>query len=143
MSPDRGGAFDVLLGLVRTGLGGTQGAGNQFVSWIHEFDFARAIEFIISRPELSGVANIASPNPVRNREFLRTLREAWGGSFGLPLSKWMIEVGAFLQRSESELILKSRRVIPGRLLAAGFRFEYAEWPAAARELIGRWRSRGV
>jgi uncharacterized protein len=143
MNPDRDCAFDVLLGLVRAGLGGRQGAGNQFVSWVHEFDFARAVEFIISRSELSGVVNIASPNPVPNREFMRTLREAWGGSFGLPLSKWMIEAGAFLRRTESELILKSRRVVPGRLLAAGFRFEYAEWPAAARELIGRWRSDAV
>lgn len=139
MSPDRGGAFDVLLGLVRSGLGGTQGTGEQFVSWVHEFDFARAVEFLISS-ELCGVVNIASPNPVRNREFMRALREAWGARFGLPLSKWMIEAGAWLRRAESELVLKSRRVIPGRLSRAGFRFEYEQWPAAARDLIGRWRS---
>lgn len=137
MSSERGGAFDVLLGLVRAGLGGKQGAGNQFVSWIHESDFARAVEFIISRSEFSGVINIASPNPLPNRDFMCILREACGASFGMPLSKWMIEVGAFFRRTESELILKSRRVIPRRLLAAGFRFEYPEWPAAARDLIGR------
>jgi uncharacterized protein (TIGR01777 family) len=140
MSPDRDGAFDVLLNLVRAGLGGRQGAGNQFVSWVHEFDFARAVEFIVSRSELSGFVNIASPHPVPNRDFMNTLREAWGTSFGIPLTKWMIEVGAFLRSTESELILKSRRVIPGRLLAAGFRFEYAQWPAAAHELIVRLRN---
>jgi NAD dependent epimerase/dehydratase family enzyme len=74
LSPDRGGAFDLLLGLVRAGLGGTQGGGDQFVSWVHEFDFARAVQFIVSRPELSGAVNIASPNPLPNREFMRTLR---------------------------------------------------------------------
>jgi uncharacterized protein (TIGR01777 family) len=141
MSPDRGGAFDVLLGLVRAGLGGTQGAGEQFVSWVHEVDFARAVEFLISSP-LCGEVNIASPNPVPNREFMRALREAWGARFGLPLSKWMIEAGAWLKRTESELVLKSRRVIPGRLPRAGFRFEYEQWPAAARDLVGRWRSAG-
>ncbi len=138
MSPDRGGAFDVLLGLVRAGMGGKQGTGDQFVSWVHEFDFARAVEFAISS-DLSGVLNIASPNPVPNREFMRALREAWGAWFGLHLSKWMIEAGALVRRTESELILKSRRVIPGRLLAAGFRFEYDRWPAAARDLVARWR----
>lgn len=143
MSPDRGGAFDVLLGLVRAGLGGTQGTGNQFVSWVHEYDFARAVEFIISQPELSGIVNIASPNPVPNREFMRTLRESWGVSFGFSLSKWMIEAGAFFRCTESELILKSRRVVPGRLSAAGFRFEYEQWPAAARELVRRWQNRAL
>ena len=139
MSPDRGGAFDVLVGLVRAGLGGTQGAGNQFVSWVHEVDFARAINFLFSSSEFSGVVNIASPNPVPNDDFMRTLREACGRSSGISLSKTMIEVGAFLRRTESELILKSRRVIPGRLMTAGFQFEYSQWPAAARELVGRWR----
>lgn len=142
MSPDRGGAFDVLLGLVRAGFGGTQGVGNQFVSWIHELDFARAVEFIISRSEFSDIVNIASPNPLPNRDFMRALREAWGRSLSIPLSKRMIEAGAFLRRTESELILKSRRVIPGKLLGAGFCFEYPQWPTAARELIGRWRTPG-
>ena len=85
MSPARGGAFDILLGLVRAGLGGRQGAGNQFVSWIHDLDFARAVEFIISRAELSGVVNIASPNPLPNGDFMRELRQAWGASLGIPL----------------------------------------------------------
>lgn len=138
-SPDRGGVFDVLLGLVRHGLGGTQGSGKQYVSWIHEADFVRAVELLIEREEFSGVVNLASPNPLPNREFMKALREAWGTRVGLPAPAWMLEIGTFLLQSESELVLKSRRVVPGRLLAAGFEFLFPEWPAAARELVGRWK----
>lgn len=138
-SPDHGGVFDVFSGLVRRGLGGPQGPGTQFVSWIHEADFVRAIELLIAREEFSGIVNLASPNPLPNRDFMRALREAWGISIGLPTPGWMIEVGTFLMRTESELVLKSRRVVPGRLLDAGFRFLFPEWPAAARDLVRRWR----
>jgi NAD dependent epimerase/dehydratase family enzyme len=138
-SPDRGGVFDVFLNLVRHGLGGASGPGTQFVSWIHETDFTRAVDYLIAREDFSGVVNLASPNPLPNREFMRALREAWGAPIGLPASEWMIELGTFLMRTESELVLKSRRVVPGRLLAAGFQFLYPEWPAAARELVARWR----
>lgn len=138
-SPDRGGVFDVFSGLVRRGLGGTQGPGSQFVSWIHEADFVRAVDFLISRDELSGVVNLASPNPLPNRDFMRALREAWGMRFGLPASKWMLEIGTLLMRTESELVLKSRRVVPGRLLEAGFAFAFPDWPPAARELVARSR----
>jgi hypothetical protein len=136
-SPDRGGVFDVFSGLVRRGLGGTQGSGDQFVSWIHETDFARAVDLLIAREDLAGVVNLASPNPLPNRDFMRALREAWGVRFGLAAPEWAIEIGTFLMRTESELVLKSRRVVPGRLLTAGFRFLYPEWPAAARELVAR------
>lgn len=138
-SPDRGGVFDVLLGLVRHGLGGAQGTGAQFVSWIHEADFTRAIDLLIARDDFAGVVNVASPSPLPNREFLRHLRQAWGIPFGVPVPAWMLEIGTFLMRTESELVLKSRRVIPGRLRNAGFQFLFPEWPAAARELVGRWR----
>jgi len=84
LSPDRGGVFDALLGLVRHGLGGRQGSGSQFVSWIHEADFVRAIEWLIAREELSGVVNLASPNPLPNCDFMRVLRETWCIRFGLP-----------------------------------------------------------
>jgi uncharacterized protein (TIGR01777 family) len=141
-SPDRGGAFDVLLGLVRHSLGGTNGSGAQFVSWVHEADFIRAVECVIARDDLTGVVNIASPNPLPNREFMRALREAWGTRVGLPASVWMLEIGAWMLGTETELILKSRRVVPGRLLAEGFQFLFPEWPAAARELVGRWRENG-
>jgi len=139
LSADRGGIFDVLLGLVRHGLGGAQGPGTQFVSWIHEADFVRAVDLLIAREELTGVVNLASPNPLPNAEFLRALRAAWGAPVGLAAPAWLIEIGTWLMRTESELVLKSRRVVPGRLLAAGFQFQFPEWPAAARDLVARWR----
>lgn len=138
-SPDRGGVFDAFLGLVRHGLGGKQGTGTQYVSWVHETDFARAIDFLIAREDLIGVVNLASPNPLSNSAFMRALRDAWGARAGLPAPLWTMEIGAFLLRTESELILKSRRVVPGRLVKAGFDFVYPEWPAAARDLVARWR----
>lgn len=138
-SPDRGGVFDVLSGLVRRGLGGTQGHGTQFVSWIHEADFVRAMDLLIAREDFSGIVNLASPNPLPNSDFMRALRDAWGIRLGLPVPEWMMEIGAFMLRTESELILKSRRVVPGRLLAEGFQFLFPEWPAAASELVARWR----
>ena len=142
-SPDHGGVFDAFLNLVRRGLGGAEGSGKQFVSWIHEADFIRAIEFLIAREDFTGVVNLASPNPLPNREFMRALREAWGARIGLPVSEWMIEIGTWLMRTESELVLKSRRVVPGRLRDAGFQFRFPEWPAAARELVGRWREKPI
>ena len=138
-SPDRGGAFDVLLGLVRHGLGGRQGRGNQFVSWIHEFDFVRSVEWLIAHEDWEGVVNLAAPHPLPNIDFMRALRNAWGQTPGLPLNNWMVELGAIFLRTESELILKSRQVIPGRLAAAGFQFQFAKWPEAAQELVARWK----
>ena len=143
LSPDRGGIFDVLLGLVRHGLGGTQGSGRQFVSWIHEVDFARAVDLLIAREDITGAVNLASPNPLPNAEFLCALRRAWGTRIGLPAPSWLIEIGTWLMRTESELVLKSRRVVPTRLLQAGFQFQFPNWPDAARDLVDRWRhSRG-
>ncbi len=138
-SPDAGGVFDVFLGLVRHGLGGTTGRGTQYVSWIHEVDFVRAVEWLIAEEGFAGVVNLAAPNPLPNRAFMEALREAWGIEFGLPSAEWMVEVGTWAMRTESELVLKSRRVVPGRLLEAGFEFRFAEWGEAARELVGRWR----
>jgi uncharacterized protein (TIGR01777 family) len=139
MSPDRGGVFDVLLGLVRRRLGGRAGDGQQYVSWIHDQDFIRAIYWLLEHPEIEGPINVAAPNPVPNTLFMRALREAWGIPFGLPAMGWMLEIGAFLLRTETELILKSRRVVPGRLLASGFTFQFPTWPEAARDLCRRWR----
>jgi uncharacterized protein (TIGR01777 family) len=140
LSPDRGGIFDVLLGLTRVGLGGPIAGGRQFVSWIHERDFTRAVELLIARDELHGPVNLAAPNPIPQRDFMAALRSAWGTRLGLPAMKWMVEIGAFFLRSDTELTLKSRRVVPGRLLDAGFTFDFPEWPAAARELVDRWRA---
>jgi uncharacterized protein (TIGR01777 family) len=139
MSPERGGAFDVLLNLVRRGLGGKTGDGLQFVSWIHEHDFAAAVAWLIKHGDISGVVNLAAPNPLINADFMRGLRRAWGIRAGLPTPEWLLEIGTFLMRTESELVLKSRRVVPGRLLAGGFEFQYPTWPDAAADLVRRWK----
>jgi uncharacterized protein (TIGR01777 family) len=140
MGPDRGGPFDTLLRLVRYGLGGTSGNGRQFVSWIHDEDLIRSIFWLINNEKLSGPFNLAAPNPLPNAEFMRLLREAWGAPFGLPASKWMLELGAFALRSETELLLKSRRVVPTRLLQSGYVFEFPTWREAAKDLCKRARS---
>ena len=139
MSPDRGGIFAHLLGLVRLGLGGRAGNGRPFVSWIHEFDFVRAVRFLIDNDDLAGVVNICAPNPLPNSEFMRELRRAWGIKIGLPASSLMLEIGAFFMRTETELILKSRRVVPTRLLKHGFEFRFPNWSHAAEELCARYR----
>jgi uncharacterized protein len=140
MSPDRGGVFDVLLGLVRRGLGGRAGHGRQFISWIHDEDFVAAVRWLIEHEELAGAVNLASPHPLPNADFMRTLRTAWGARLGLPATKWMLEAGAVAMRTETELVLKSRRVIPGRLDASGFEFARPRWEDAARDLCARWRA---
>lgn len=139
MSIDRGGVFDSLLGLVRRGLGGRAGTGKQYVSWVHEADFVRATHWLIEHETFAGPVNIASPEPLPNAEFMRELREAAGMRFGLPAAGWVLETGAILLGTESELILKSRRVVPGRLLEAGFRFQFPSWSEAALDLCGQWR----
>jgi NAD dependent epimerase/dehydratase family enzyme len=139
MSADPGGVFDVLLGLVRRGLGGQAGNGQQYVSWIHERDFVRAIYWLIAHDSMEGPVNLTAPEPLPNAAFMRALREAWGTPIGLPAMEWMLEIGARVLRTETELILKSRRVVPGRLLEDGFVFEFPTWPEAARDLCRRWR----
>jgi uncharacterized protein (TIGR01777 family) len=140
MSPDRDGIFDVLLRLVRRGLGGQAGDGKQYISWAHEVDFVNAIRFLIERDDMDGAVNIASPNPLPNKEFMRALRDDWGTKIGLPAANWMLEIGALFMKTETELILKSRRVVPKRLLDAGFQFQFPEWPEAAKDLCTRWRA---
>ncbi|MFL6451480.1 MAG: TIGR01777 family oxidoreductase [Bryobacteraceae bacterium] len=140
MSPDPGGVFDTLLWLVRWGLGGKAGSGKQYVSWIHDVDFIRAVEFLIEKDNLDGAVNLASPCPLPNREFMSCLRRAWCTSYiGIPAPKWMLEIGAVLLRTETELILKSRRVVPRRLPDAGFEFHFPNWRGACVDLVERWR----
>ena len=139
MSPDPGGTFDLLLRLARFGLGGRAGSGKQFVSWIHDRDFVRAVYWLIENEELSGPVNLAAPNPLPNAEFMKQIRKASGAPFGLPAFEWQLEIATFFMRTESELVLKSRRVIPKRLLESGFEFEFAEWDQAAPDLVRRWR----
>ncbi|MCK2215605.1 TIGR01777 family oxidoreductase [Actinomadura sp. ATCC 31491] len=141
MSPGRGGVFETLLRLARLGLGGPVAGGAQYVSWIHDRDLVRAVEFLIARDDLDGPVNLAAPAPLPQRAFMRELRAAWGVPVGLPATRWMAEVGAFVLRSDTELLLKSRRVVPGRLLAEGFAFEYPAWQQAAADLVRRVRGR--
>ena len=119
------------------GLGGRAGDGRQFVSWIHYEDFIRALHWLIEHDEVSGAVNVAATGPLPYAEFMRVLREAAGVPVGLPATTWMLEIGALLLRTETELILKSRRVVPGRLLEGGFTFRYLSWPAAARDICAR------
>lgn len=142
MSPDRGGVFDVMLWLARLGLGGPVAGGAQYVSWIHDADFVRAVQFLIDRDDIAGPVNLSAPGPVPQRTFMHTLRGAWGVPLGLPATRWMAQLGAVAMRSDTELLLKSRRVVPGRLLDAGFDFEYEQWPRAADDLVRRVRARG-
>ena len=140
MSADRGGIFDVLLRLVRFGLGGTPGDGRQYVSWLHGEDFVRAVQWLLEHEELAGPVNLAAPEPLPFAEFLRLLRQAWGTRLGLPAMCWMLEVGAFVMRTETELVLKSRRVVPQRLLDSGFSFHFPQWEGAAKDLCRAWRA---
>ena len=141
MSPDAGGIFDTLRTLTRRGLGGRAGDGRQFISWIHETDFVRAVRWLVERDDFTGPVNLAAPEPLPNAEFMRILRDACGMPFGLPSTKWMLEIGARFLRTETELILKSRRVVPGRLLDSGFAFQFPHWSEAARDLCDRSRAR--
>jgi uncharacterized protein (TIGR01777 family) len=141
MNPDPGSPFDMLLRLVRFGLGGQSGDGKQYVSWIHDQDFVRAVLWLIEHEEFAGPVNLASPNPLTNAEFMRALRSAWDMPFGLPATEWMLEIGALVLRTETELILKSRRVVPTRLLQSGFDFHFPTWPDAARDLCARSREK--
>jgi uncharacterized protein len=130
-----GSVLDVLRRLVRSGLGGHMGTGKQYVSWIHEVDFCRAIEWLISQQEFRGVVNLAAPSPIPNRELMKTLRRACSKSFGLPAARWMLEIGAFFMRTETELIIKSRRVVPGRLIESGFEFRFGGLEKALADLL--------
>jgi len=134
-----GGVFRVLRRLAKFGLGGKMASGDQFVSWIHEEDFCRAIEWLIANERFSGPVNLAAPNPLTNREMMRALRRVCGAplGIGLPATRWMLEVGAFFMRTETELILKSRCVISNRLAAGGFQFRFQKFEEAAREIETR------
>ncbi len=140
MSPDRDGIFDVFFGLARKRVGGAVAGGAQYVSWIHDRDFLGAIELLIARDDLSGAINLAAPNPLPQRDFMAALREAGGIGLGLPATAWMARLGAWVLRTDAELALKSRRVVPGRLLEAGYKFAFPTWPEAVADLIARWRA---
>ncbi len=131
----RNSVFPVLCRLARLGLGGRMGSGDQFVSWLHVEDFCRAVEWLIAHENLTGPVNLAAPNPLPNADMMRLFRNLVGAPFGLPATKAMLEIGAFFLRTETELILKSRRVIPGKLLADGFKFHFPSMPEALQNLF--------
>ncbi len=130
-----GGALQPLKNLTRIGFGGRQGSGDQYFSWIHEEDFINAVNFVLDNEELSGVFNVSSPNPVKNTQFMKALRKVLKAPFGMPMPKWMLEMGALIIRTETELILKSRRVVPQKLLEKGYKFQFAKLDNALSNLL--------
>lgn len=116
-------AFNRLVQLVKIGLGGKMGNGNQYISWLHEQDFCRPIDYFIAS-DSEGVYNVTGPKPTPNTDFMRALRKQVKAPVGIPSPKWMLEIGAFVLRTETELILKSRRVVPRRLQSEGFAFQF-------------------
>lgn len=129
-----GGPLSPLKKLTQSGLGGKQGQGNQYFSWLHEDDFVSIIDFIISNTDVNGVFNATAPTPVPNAYFMKCLRSTLRMRFGFPLPKWLLEFGALLIGTETELILKSRRVIPKRLLEAGYKFKFSDIDKALADL---------
>jgi len=127
--------FPRLLNLVKLGFGGKQGNGEQYVSWVHETDAARSTEWLMDHTELSGVFNCVAPNPVKNDELMHIIRKVYGMPVGLPAPKWLLEIGSVVIGTETELILKSRWVLPKRLLNSGFEFEYPEAEGAVRNIL--------
>lgn len=140
MDASPGGIFDTLHKIVRRGLGGAIGGGQQFISWIHQQDFIRALDYIAQDDALNGAVNLCSPEPLPQAEFMKLLREHSGVPIGLPATAWMAKLGAVLMRTDAELVLKSRRVIPKRLLDAGFCFDFPSWARACQELVARFET---
>lgn len=132
-----GSVFDYLRKLAVLGLGGRMGSGRQKMTWIHVDDFCRIIEWMIGREKLQQFYNLSAPNPIDNAKCMAGFRRIVGRSFGLPATRWMLEIGTFLMRSESELVLKSRWVLPGRLESEGFHFQWPELAGALDHLYGR------
>ena len=145
MTPDEGGVFSVMSRLARLGLGGTQGSGKQFVSWIHGHDLCRAIDLLLTRPQMTdethGVINLSAPGPIPNSHFFRILRRAWAQPLGLPAPRPALEIGALVLQTETELVLKSRWVLPTLLRKHGFTFDYPTWGDAAPALVAEMRGR--
>ena len=133
--------FPALRRLVRLGLGGKMASGRQYVSWIHQADYCRAVEWLVTHDDIYGPVNIAAPNPLTNADMMRTLREVCRMPIGLPAKLWMLETGAFVLRTETELIIKSRRVVPGRLSKAGFQFRYPFMRDAFEDLCHQTKGR--
>lgn len=131
----KGGALIPLKKLTNFGLGGKQASGNQKVSWIHETDYASAVEFLIENPQLKGNFNLSVPSPTDNKTLMATLRKTLNIPFGISHPKWLLKIGAKLIGTETELVLKSRNVIPKRLMDNGFKFKYETMENALNNLL--------
>ena len=134
IAAEAGGALEYLINLTKLWLGGTQGSGEQFVSWVHLYDFAKSIDFLIENEHITGAVNCAAPNPVTNKEFMQKLRKNCGRSWGLPMPKFLLEIGVILLRTQTELVLKSRKVVSKRLEEEGFEFDYKTIDAAFEQI---------
>jgi uncharacterized protein (TIGR01777 family) len=132
-----GGVIIPYLHLLKFGLGGKQGSGKQMYSWVHIEDLCRVIRWVYERDKLEGVYNVCSPHPVNNRQFMRSLRKVSGHRIGLPAFTWILKLGALLIGTETELVLKSRWVLPTKLLQTGFIFRYADAEDAMKDIIGK------
>jgi len=128
--------FPRLLNLVKMGMGGRQGNGRQYVSWVHEQDVARSTEWLAGHPGLTGIFNCTAPNAVKNAELMKIIRKAYGMPFGLPAPKWLLEIGSMVIGTETELIMKSRWVMPKRLLDSGFKFHFENAGDAVKDILG-------
>jgi len=132
-----GGVMIPYKNLVRFGLGGIQGPGTQRFSWIHIEDLFKIILYIQEHNHLSGVFNCSTPNPITNRDLMNALKRAFNRKLGLPAPAWLLELGAIFIRTETELILKSRWVIPERLVKEGFIFSYPTIDQALAQIINQ------
>lgn len=129
-----GGAFPIMKTLAKAGFGGKQGNGRQYISWIHELDFARAVDFIITE-KLTGPVNVTAPNPIKNSNFMNALRSTVHMPIGIPQPEWLLKMGAKVIGTETELVLKSRNVVPLRLLKSGFEFTFGHAESATKALV--------
>jgi len=134
LGPDQG-VFPRLKNLVKFGLGGKQGNGKQWVSWIHERDICGIVEWIAEHENINGAVNCTSPVPVKNDEFMKIIRKEFGMPIGLPAPAWLLEIGAVIIRTETELILKSRWVLPKRITDSGYKFYFPDVKSAVNNII--------
>jgi len=136
-----GSALQPLVQLTRLGLGGPHGKGTQMFTWLHYTDFCRAVHFIAEHPELEGAVNLCSPRPVPNAVLMKTIRTALGVRLALPLPVWLLRLGAVLIQTETELVLKSRWVLPQALMVNGFTFNYPSITEAINHLCAKHNER--
>lgn len=132
-----GGAFPRFAQLTRFGLGGHHASGKQFVSWVHEADVSAFFQWLIDTPGVEGIINLASPNPLPENELMHELRRRIEPLVAFNVPKWMLTIGAFFLRTETELVLKSRRVVPARALELGYRFQHERIQTALNALFER------